>query len=375
MATFIDTDFDLPRVPNFQSSTFAFTTLNTHAGDANDRSAFVFQVPKTGTLRRAIFRTGTVTAADDVRISFQGVDATAQPDGTEDEFRSIAAASIVANSYIVPGIMSSDGTDTGTKRSVVQGELLAVSIRVETFVDANFQIVVAQYQATTEGGITQAPYALSSSNAGVAWTKTERCSCLVLEYDDGTYAVLDPLGIVPYHAFNVQTFNSGSTPDERGMIFTPTFTLKVRGIWYKTSSAAAHDVVLYTGTTVTETLTLDPDYRGSTTSNIRRVLFANELTLTAGTTYRITVKPTSGSNITLVDWDVAAAGYFDAMAGGQALHYTERTDGGAFTETTTKRLFMGLMVSAVQTDAGTAAGIQIMTQCPALISRSGAVGY
>ena len=95
-------------------------TLNASA----DKYAFIVQCPKAGTLDTFEWRTGAVTNNPDngIRCSFQTVDATTgYPDGVQDQYRDITGT-ISANTWQVPGLITSDGTDVGTKRTATHHE-------------------------------------------------------------------------------------------------------------------------------------------------------------------------------------------------------------------------------------------------------------
>jgi hypothetical protein len=353
MATFSSFRHEVPRLPPFSTVASGFQATTSLTG-ATQRQAWILQVPKAGTLRRFIPRTGTVTTPNDLRFSFQALDSSANPDLTEAFFLDFLSAGVASNSYLTPGgALTDDGTGGGNKLTVARGDLIGCVVRPLGSCNLAFSFTV--YGNSGFGHQLQAP--VTNYYNGSSWVgKNNQCNNLVLEYDDGTYAEIGDLQVIPFHAFNTPSFASNSTPDERGAIWTPDFTLKVRGIGYKGSSAEAHDVVFYTGTSATETLTIDPDYRDSINAGWKYVFFTGERTLTAGVTYRFIIKPTTTSATTLLhDYEVANAAYLDALPLGQAFHYSERTDGGAFTETTTKRPMMGFLISAIQTDPGLSA--------------------
>lgn len=348
MATFVAVDLVVPRMPIFNTVITDFVASSAITGTTL-RIGWVFQVPKSGTLRRFHFRIHAAGTPIGLRASFQDLDAAMNADLTEDQYRDVSSGSVTAGAWITPGILSSDGTDGGTKRTVTHGQFLACVVR--GLGAGNVSLSLPQLQGGGYGGHLLSPY--TDYHNGGSWTgHGPTCGCLLLEYDDGTYAQLDGAEIYPFHAFTDVAFGSGSTPDERGMIWTPDFTCKIKGLWYKTNSTEVHNVVFYTGTTATETLTIDPDYRTTTNLCRRPVYFAAEHTLTAGVTYRFVVKPTSGSSISLGQFTVADAAYMAAMPLGTACHLTTRTDGGAFSETPTIRPWMGLIISAIQTDPG-----------------------
>ena len=78
--------------------------------------------------------------------------------------------------------------------------------------------------------------------------------------------------------------------------------------------------------------------------------------LTANTYYRLVVKPTTANNITVVDYTFASVALMDAISGGQYCHKTERTDAGAWTDTTTRRPWMGFLIDQLDDGVGGSGG-------------------
>lgn len=320
--------------------------------DADDKFAVILRIPKTGTLDKFEWRTdvsAAVAAGSNVRCSFQDVSlVNGDPDGTQDQFRDIGGASIISSSWIAPGLLTSDGTDTGVKRSVTRGDLLACVIEYSTFTAAD------TFRTAMPSGptlISRFPY---MDQFETAWVKvTNLIPLLALKYNDGTYEHLGP-HIYPLSVLNAPAFNNGSTPDERGMIFQFPASVKVGGCWVGIDQDEAVDIVLYDsdGTTPLVTVSLDKDVRAGTAGQIVTHFFSSDVSLLANTNYRLAVKPTTGTNISTYDFDVNAAALLNAVEGGQNWHYTQRTDAGAWTQTTTKRPFMGLLVTAIDDGAG-----------------------
>ena len=161
----------IPKPPAV-STTVSFSTFLIDA--AGERVAFVIRVPKTGTLDKAEFRVGTVAinAASQVRVSFQDISAAnGDPDGTQDQFRDIAGSAFASNTWMVPGLMTSDGTDTGVKRSVTQGDLLSVVIEYQTFTAADSVNVNRTRSPSSDVKSTDCRLRLASAEATVAKNK------------------------------------------------------------------------------------------------------------------------------------------------------------------------------------------------------------
>jgi hypothetical protein len=73
--------------------------------------------------------------------------------------------------------------------------------------------------------------------------------------------------------------------------------------------------------------------------------------LAAGT-YRLIFKPTTTSHVTLYHYDVPSNAHFAAAEVGIGWYYTQRTDGGSWTDTDTKRPLMGLLFDGVDVSGG-----------------------
>jgi len=323
-----------------------------------EKAAFIFRAPKTGTLDKAEIRTGAVTLGGSsvLRLSFQDVDLTTGfSDGTQDQYRDIAAASVSANSWLAPGLMTSDGTDGGTKRSVTVGDQLSVVLEYSTFT-ASDSVIWAILGAAGVGQTISAFPTAALYTASWAFY-SGGFPVMALKYSDGTYAGVGDFVCVA-SAVNSVTYNSGSTPDERALYFQLPAPVKVGGAWVRCDLDGDADVVLYDsdGSSVLSSASCDKDVRSQTSGGNLFVRFA-EATLAASTTYRLSIKPTSATSLTLYDFDVSAAAILGAVAGGSNWHFSSRTDAGAWSQVTTKRIWAGLLVTAIDDGVGGGGGL------------------
>ena len=331
----------IPRLSQASNNQPAYS--NNRVIDASaEKFAFVFRVPKTGTLDKFEFKLGAVTfnAASVLRCSFQDVSLTdGNPDGTQDQFRDMTSLS--ANAWNVPGLITSDGSDTGTKRSVTAGDLLSVVFEFQTFTAADSVVI----QTINVSGITSPSGQSYSDLFTASWAKTDANGpVFALKYNDGSYEFI--ANVIPCSTLNNVTFNNASTPDEQGLIFSLPFPVTVTGVWLRVNASADFDIVLYDsdGSTALATVSVDSDVWAVAASTNAFLRFSPQ-DLTKDTNYRVVVKP-GASNVVVHNFEVASAAIMDAVEGGQNWHYTQRTDAGAWTETTTKRPWMGLLVSA-----------------------------
>lgn len=350
----------IPYAPAFAATAPAFTSKLMDA--SAEGVAAIIEVPKTGTLDKFEWLAGTVTlnANSQIRSSFQDVSlTTGAPDGTVDQFRNTAGSGISTNTWTVPGLITSDGTDTGAKRSVTRGGFLACVIDYSTFTAGdvlNVQTLSTDdIAALASGGI---PYTMQFTGAG-PWADQTQQPIVGLKYNDGTYAYVGGV-TYPIQALNTVLFNSASTPDERGSIIRFPAPVRVGAAWVRIDLDGDADLVLYDsdGITALETVSMDKDVRQGLVGRTRQIRFATDRALLANTNYRLVVKPTSVTDLTIYDFDVNAAALLDGVEGGQTWQYTQRTDAGAWTQTVTKRPWMGVLVTHIDDGAGVlAAGL------------------
>lgn len=163
---------------------------------------------------------------------------------------------------------------------------------------------------------------------------------------------------------NVTSWNSGSTPDERGVKFNlPTgscTSFKVRGIRFLcglTNSAATWDLVLYNSAGTVLQSTSFTNNQTYTTASIllRDFYFSNSTlaTLTPNTDYRVVIKPTSAS-LGALQYNAFGSGWniTNSMVSGGTWSYTFRTDAGAWTDDPNTALPMKLLLEDVTSAGG-----------------------
>lgn len=362
-------------VPNKRLLHVDVVSTNLLMDATGERVGFFVVVPKSGTLDKFECLTNTFTqATNGIRFSFQDPDGTGFPDGTQDQFRDVASGSLASNSWIVPGLMTDDGTDTGVKRSVTKGQKLWCVIDFVSFAASDaIRIATGSFETSTSDYAET--YAALRAGAGPAWTRQTAAPMMSLKYDDGTYGEILCPGIT---AITQTSFNSGSTPDERGLYFSLPMNCKIDAIGMQMAGLASgrtFDVVLYDtdGTTVIETISWDSIYLSTLTGTRLFYFFlTQERTLTANGNYRITLKPTTASNNALVDVTANAAGNLAPYGSGQL---TTRTDGGAWTQTATRRPLIGVRVSSVDDGSAGSSSYAFLTQSPSIQFGRGMVPY
>jgi hypothetical protein len=344
----IGSDIIWPAFGFSTSSGFAGTTTMDAAGD---QVAVVFRAPKTGTLAKVGFRTGTVTTGGTLRVSFQDVGGDGNPDEVEDQFADVVVVDTDDNVAFLTGNITDDGTAGGVKRTVTKGDVIAIVIRLTTA--GNLQVLSRQFNGQPEP--SSATTYRRNDVAGGAWSLTSTTNGLTLEYSDGTYAPIHDLN--PFlEALVSYSVTTATTPDEVGIKIVPPVDMEVTGIFallatVNTGSTASF--VLYDAAdAILASATLDGDQRKASGALDRYAfLFASAVTLTAGLTYRVTVLPTVGT-WTVIAGELMNAAARGAMPGGTNVQGTTRTDAGAWTDSSTAISFVGIVMSSMDDGAG-----------------------
>lgn len=317
---------------------------------SGEKVACIMKVPRTGTLKSVKFRTGTVTTSQTLKVSFQDVSA-GFPDGTVDQYRTVTSPA--SNTTYETGIISSDGTDGGAKRSVTRGDWLAVVIEFDSTVgDLNIAGAVLDV-------VTQFAYIAHYTTSWALQLGATTAPNIILRYDNE--AIEGIKGVFPLTNVTTLGMSTGTTPDEAGILFAPPFAMKTDGAHGFCDWDAAANIILYdSNDNVLASVSVTSTERGTTSVNPWVIDFGVEITLAVGATYRLTAKPTTGSNISLGYTDVSAAEDWDAWPGdGMAIGWTQRSDAGAWSQTTTRRARLGLHISALDDGAGAGGGLLV----------------
>lgn len=331
-------------------------STNSVLNAVNDKMAFVFQCPKAGTLDKAVFEVANVANQPDngIRVSFQDVDpSTGHPDGVQDQYRDITG--VIATGWQVPGLMTSDGTDTGTKRTVTRGQLIAVVIEFVSFV-ASDSIAIGWYGFGTHIGFRSPPY-ISNAQTGTYAKDAQGMPMVGLLYSDGTYAVT-PNG--PHPGIPTQiSYNSGTAlADEYALRFKVPFKCRMRGVYHVTDADNNPDLVLYdASSSVIDTMSFVSAIRSSGFGGHYTHLWPNgPHTLDANTVYRISLKP-GASNVVHWSWLVPSSGWLAAMPGGVEWYLSRRVNAGSWTDVQTQVPWASLILDGIEfTSAGGSGG-------------------
>lgn len=334
------------------TATVAPQVTNFALNQSTDAIEFIFQAPPglaDYVVTRLGFRQGTIAGtAPTYRVSLQGVDSTTgYPDGTI----KASAGAYVDYTPSAPNNNTWQWVTLGSTYTASPGELLAM---------------VLKYQSGTIDGSNNVTFTYSNNLGGFAFpygintdAGTRSKNIAHPTFGWGTASLAHGF---PASAWTTVSFNSGSSPSEYALRFklpVPGAQYTVRGVRVMATPAAGHTlrVTLYSGTSVLQQVDVDGDNTSSAAASRYLDVFFDETTLTTltgDTEYRIGFAPQDSTNWTLPYMDVAAAADLDAWPLGRDW-YTSTRAGGAWSDTTTRRLLACPVVDTLNPAAGKAA--------------------
>lgn len=343
----------IPKPPPFATAIPEFSSLLMSA--LGGKVAFRFQVPRTGTLDRFEFRIGASTQlpTNGLKVSFQNVDtATGDPDGSADQYRVVTGLS--ANSWIVPGLMTDDGTDTGVKRSTSRGAWLACVIEFQSF-SALDVVNVSALNLSSTALLAGPAYA---DRYTAAWAKQTVGIIMALKYDDGTYEYIHG------EVWPIKDLWTGGTEGEAvDLAFSLPTDALLGGVYVRMQyTAAQNDILTITVTResdgeVMDTLFVDSAIQASTAVQTYFFRFWHDPALTdqaetllrANEVYILSIEPDVANTISFYGFEVNSAELMDALEGGQSFHVWDEPNQA---HVITKRPWMGLLLTGVDHEIG-----------------------
>lgn len=302
---------------------------------ANEKAAYIVQAPKSGTIDRVCFRSTTVTAAEAAALVRVETVVDGTPSGTLFGTNTSGTANINASDTWYEVTLTAGA-------AVTKGDWLAVVVALPVGTSGNLNLARGNQAHVSR------PYV---AHFTAAWSKITAPPIGALRYNDASYPHIP--GLLSFDSLATGTFQTATNPDERGNKITVPFACKVWGIWQNgVTSDGDFTVKLYDDAdTVLSDLAVDGDHHSDTAAVSEFIGFDNEVTLAAGDVVRLTLLATAGTSTALVE-ATCPSGLSAALPGGGQMVYTTRNDGGAWTDTTGKVAFLGLIVSALSDGAG-----------------------
>ncbi len=326
----------LLRLQTTTGPTTAFVTI-TQASSPRTICAVV-TVPASGDLNgfQWFCQAFSNTGGNTLWQAFQDIDATGLNDGTSDQF--IEANPTGAGWRVLGTPMTSDGTATGTKRTVVEGQQLACVIGLKTGGTAS-----VSWGTQTASSLDTYPFL----GSGAAPQAPE----ILLEYSDSSLRL--PVGAWASTLTTTTSVSTSTTPDEMAMVVELAAAASVDGgEVYIDLDANAVDVVLYGSdhVTVLASSTGAQPMRGINTVSLPLRVGWEAVPLTATPdTYLFAVRATSTTAVRLWDYTMPSTTAVDETLGGERHGLlATRSDTGTWTYSTTRRFFAAVRLSDIQ---------------------------
>lgn len=344
----------IPKPPPFGTATPAFSSILMDA--SAEKVAFIFQVPRTGALDKFEFRIGASAQlpTNGLKVSFQTVNTlTGDPSGVVAQYRVVTGLS--ANSWVVPGLLTDDGTDTGVKRSTARGGWLACVIEFQSF-SASDVVNVSTLNLSSTALLAGPTYANHYTSA---WAKQTSGMVMALKYDDGTYEYIhgEIFPIKDLHA-------AGGEGNDTGLAFSLPTDMLLGGVYARiVYNAALNDILSVIVTResdgeVMDTLSVDSSaIQASTAAQTYFFRFHHDPALTdqaetllrANEVYILSIVPDVADTIGFYEFEVESAEMMDALEGGASFH---KWDIASQSHSLTRRPWMGLLLTGADHEIG-----------------------
>lgn len=278
-------------------------------------------------------------AASTLRIGIQDVAASGLEDGVFD----VSADLVGATDAIGNNADLFTPMETGTK-TISHGDLIAISFELVTRGGVDIVRPFVQLPNYFPGSGSIFPYRTNDIGAGPVRVASGTFGATI-EFDDGTLGWIEPFPFLPTNGFNTSTltYNSGSANKEYCGMFQVPFKVSINAMAMYIGSIAATDnfeMILYRNPltappVAVQTIAVDPDYTGSTTSAGLFWVSIPSTTLLPNTWYAIAARPTTANSIS-IGWQSFGSGnqkYKDALPFTNVKFGNRTNTSNAFSET------------------------------------------
>ena len=301
------------------------------------------------------WRSGAVTWSSSgtiVKIGIQDVSASAGPIAVPDEdWTGEPVVSWTQGTNALSANTWTTSTITSGSRSLTHGDLIAVVFDM-TVRNGTDSVTTAGLQQTSQ---LHRPVVSAKTTGTWAAPAGLFLPNVVITCDDGTLCTLKDT--VPFDTLTTRTINTGTTPDEIGNVINIPFDCRTSGLWTNVDPDNEFELSLYSAPVTSpvseQAVTVDPNQVLTNTGRSIHVPITAE-TLAAGSAYAVTVRPTTGSSVSVYEVTVNNAAHFAFWPGGTAVYKCSRSDDtGVFATDTAARILCGISID--QLDDGTTA--------------------
>jgi len=318
--------------------------ISSTALTSSGKIGFVFQAPKTGTIDRILWQSGTASGSPTVDVRLETV-GTGSPSGTL----------FGTNTNIVTGTVTSNTAYESTLTagaSVTQGDFLALVWAYAS--GTSIQIALASSNPSAGGAMGSQLNLPQISTAGTYSLISGRLAYAAIRYSDGAYLPIASGGV----AYGVGSTTSPYTSGEKGIRFRLPFTARVSGCWNTFDPDVDYTINLYADATapggtaiLSQAIATNRFIQKTAVGSV--FSFASKTTLTANTWYRLVASSSGSPGIRYLVNTIPSASYSAAVA---TDHYQTESSGGSWSNTETILPQMGVIIDGLDDGAGGGGG-------------------
>ncbi len=349
-AVMIDLGTSMPIDPTFYGTNTLTFSGNTIDADG-EKFYFIGQIPKTGPIRRIAYKTVTVTVGSNLVASIETV-VNGLPSGTS----YCTDSSTTATTVNTDDNVWKESQNFNTDCAATQGDFVAIGLTRAAGSSFNGQVSDISLPSSGDFG-----YEVSSTGV-TGFVKAVGIANFAFVYADGSYgfnySFSDAL------AYTAQSWNSGTNPLIRGNLFTPSFTFSFSrvGTFMSLLSPAVLEVWDQDQKTVMTSVVLSTTTDVDASTGSMFYTLPKTVTWYANKSYRITVRPTTATNMNATIITFANAAMENAAPMGTRIQYTATnvnppTGPGDWTQTALQRSILTPMISAVEYKPGGGYGV------------------
>lgn len=315
---------------------------------AGEYTSFIFVAREDMTVSHVSFRAGAVSTSGVVtaEVRIETVDSSGLPSGTLWSTNTNATtAAITSNSNVTTALTAS--------ASITKGQIVCVKV----IYAAATSIQVMNLGSVSVPTNATLPYFVINTGTPTKTILNGTSGSFGLGSSSTTFYSVP--GTIPVSAITAGPFNNTSSA-KRGLLFTPPMNARLVGIrWYNSNATGDYDVCVRTGDAAgTEIGSSCTSFLGAYGVGVNNaamtVYFDNAVTLTAGTLYRITIEPTSATNVNVTTWTIVANQFGGTPAGTTGV-YTSAVS-GTWTDSTTQQPMMDAILDQIDDGAGGGGG-------------------
>lgn len=269
------------------------------------------------TISHVGFRAGAATGSPTMDITVETISTTTGlPTGTLWATNTSAnTGTITTNTNVLTALTAS--------ASVLRGQVFCVKLALAAGTSQAIQCLSSNVSPSQ----SSLPYTINNTGTPTR-AVTSVVPTLALGSSSTTFYQLP--GFFPASAATGGAFNNTNSA-RRGLRFTIPMSCRATGIrWWNNNTTGDYNAILFNdaGTELSSSSTaFSGNHSAAAAAGIVNVYFDNPVTLTAGSTYRIAIEPSSATNVNVSTYTVPSTDYRSATPIGTAGHYTSFTTG------------------------------------------------